>query len=234
MFLITLTGGGIYLFFEHQVFERLIDDLYVLNSHIFYNDICQNIEINGVEKMDLNKIKESVKSFCDRQNKNNLKILFDEIKSDIWVNELTIKRILPNTLQINVKEYLPFAILNENGTQRLVDDTGYYVEVNPNYFKSLDNLIKISGEDSKRHVQSLFNLFSSNQFLFQRVKQATRIGKRRWNFELDNGILVKMPEEGLVNAWLKLESIISVEGAELNLKTIDLRNEGKIFLEWKE
>ena len=40
-----------------------------------------------------------------------------------------------------------------------------------------------------------------------------------------------MPEKNIINAWDKLDKILSINGSEIGIKSIDLRNSDKIFLE---
>jgi cell division septal protein FtsQ len=65
----------------------------------------------------------------------------------------------------------------------------------------------------------------------QKIKAINRIGKRRWDFVLDSGIVVKMPESNISRAWIKLDELLEVRGVEIGIRSIDLRNSDKIILE---
>ena len=142
-----------------------------------------------------------------------------------------IKRKLPDTLIINIEEYLPFAIWKTNGDIHLIDEEGKIISISDKEKSKFLHLIVVAGEDSKNNIDSLFNMLSSNPTLFSRIKSAIFVGKRRWNLELDNGIIIKMPEKNIINAWDKLDKILSINGSEIGIKSIDLRNSDKIFLE---
>ena len=43
-----------------------------------------------------------------------------------------------------------------------------------------------------------------------------------------------MPEKNVIDAWSKLDKILSIRGSEIDLKVIDLRNDDKIFLEERD
>ena len=101
----------------------------------------------------------------------------------------------------------------------------------PAIFFAYYNLIFITGDGAKENIYGLFNMLSTKPYLFGRIKSIIRIGNRRWNFELDNGIIIKMPENDIIEAWEKLDKIISIKGSEINIKSIDLRNKDKILLE---
>ena len=40
-----------------------------------------------------------------------------------------------------------------------------------------------------------------------------------------------MPEENLMTAWTRLDEILSINGSEIDIKSIDLRNSNKVFIE---
>lgn len=220
------------LLYINNIFKKFINDVPFLYSKMFHKDICNNLEItNGIDRADLFKIKKDIASFCDLDNKNNLNILLNKIKQDPWIKNVSIRRILPNTLEINVEEYSPFAILKTNNKYELIDENGVVINISEREKRGYYNLIFITGDGAKENIYGLFNLLSTKPYLFSRIKSIIRIGTRRWNFELDNGIIVKMPENDIIEAWERLDKIISIKGSEINIKIIDLRNKDKIFLE---
>ena len=67
----------------------------------------------------------------------------------------------------------------------------------------------------------------------RKVYSATWVGNRRWDIRLENNIIIKLPEKNLAYAWKKLINIYSTPGAIIDLEIIDLRIEGRIFLQYK-
>lgn len=229
--IVAITIWFFLLLYKNNIFKRFANDVPFLYSKAFNKNICNNLEINGIDKADFFKIKLNIHNFCELDNKNNLNILLDKIKEDPWIKNVSIRRILPNTLEINVEEYSPFAILKTNDKYELIDENGVVINISEREKRGYYNLIFISGNGAKENIYGLFNLLSTKPYLFGRIKSIIRIGNRRWNFELDNGIIVKMPENDIIDAWEKLDKIISIKGSEINIKSIDLRNSDKIFLE---
>ncbi|GMO63530.1 MAG: hypothetical protein Ta2D_10390 [Rickettsiales bacterium] len=216
-----------YLKMAHKVAETYID--------VFLKDSCYNFEIIGVKKGNEEKIKREINFFCNFDNISKLDALFFKIKKDPWIKKLEINRNLKNnSLKIEIKEYVPFVILIQDGKNILIDENGDEIKINKYDLDNIkDDFIKISGENAKNILQPLINLLSSNPEQMQKIRYITRVGNHRWNFELYNGIIVMMPENGIVAAWNRLDKILNTENSEKNLISIDLRNSEKTYLEWK-
>ena len=221
----------IILFIKEDTLIKLKNNLSNMYSNLIYNNICTNIEINGVEMVNVKDLEEKIYDFCSLDNKNNLSLLAKNILSDPWVKNLSIKREIPDTLIINIEEFLPFAIWKTDNNIHLIDEEGKIILIPERDVRKFSYLIVVAGDGAKDNIYSLFNILSSNSSLFSRIKSALFIGKRRWNLELDNGIIVKMPEEGLMTAWTRLDEILSINGSEIDIKSIDLRNSNKVFIE---
>lgn len=219
--------------YKNNIMRKFEDKLSLTYSKIVYKNICVNVEINGIEKANINDVQNTVYNFCNKENKNDMIILLEQIKTDPWIKNVTIKRKLPNTLEIKIEEYLPFAIWKNGEKLFLIDENGTIIKINEKERRGYNNLIIVAGEGSKENIYSLFNMLSSNPNLFSRIKSALRVGQRRWNLELENGIIIKMPEKNTLDAWQKLDKILSIRGSDIDIKTIDLRNDDKVFIEEK-
>jgi len=233
--LITLVVSLVFFFisilFESNLVERFFQNISDFYSNLAYRNICTNIEIIGVNRASIIEIQDKIRVFCDQENKNNLRVLLTSIKSNPWIRDVTVRRKIPNMLQITINEYIPFAIWKDKNATKLIDEYGDVILVSDKEKSSYRNLLIIGGDTTIKSIRSLFNLLSSNPHLFSKVKTATHVGKRRWNLELENGILVKMPENNTTEMWNKLDKIISIRGIDVSIKTIDLRDVDKIFLE---
>ncbi len=234
IFLVFFVVYASIMLHKNNTITKLKNNLALAYSKVIYKNICVNIEINGVERSNVENIREKIYDFCELENKNNIGKLLNEINEDPWIKNISIKRKLPNTLKIEIEEYLPFAILNYDNSLHLIDENGIIIQISEKEKRAYYNLLIVAGEGSKENIYSLFNLLSSNPNLFSRIKSALRISERRWNLILDNGILIKMPEKNVIDAWSKLDKILSIRGSEIDLKVIDLRNDDKIFLEERD
>lgn len=221
----------IILFKKEDILLKIKTNFSNFYSDLIYNDICTNIEINGVNMVNVTELENKIYDFCNLKNKNNLEILAKNILSDPWIKNLSIKREIPNTLIVNIEEFIPFAIWKTDNDIHLIDEEGKIVPISDRDVRKFLYLIVIAGDEAKENIYSLFNMLSSNPTLFSRIKSALFIGKRRWNLELDNGIIIKMPEEDILKAWDRLDKILSINGSEIDIKSIDLRNSDRIYIE---
>ena len=95
---------------KEKTFNEFKEKLVLTYSKLIYKNICTDIEINGVKMVNIKTIERKLREFCDLENKNDLFILAKSLEIDPWIKNISIKRKLPDTLIINIEEYLPFAI----------------------------------------------------------------------------------------------------------------------------
>jgi len=160
-----------------------------------------------------------------------IKKLIVEIKSNLpWIDKIVISRSMPNLISIDVVEYEPFAIWQDGDKKYVTDKDGNIVFVND--IAEFKHLVILSGKGANAHAKSLFNIFTIDPTLSSRVYSATWLGGRRWDIRFDNGLLIKLPEDNISDAWHSLIKIYTMPGSILGLKVIDLRVAGKVYLEY--
>jgi len=159
--------------------------------------------------------------------------LVDEIKTQLpWVSQITITSSLPNTLNITIIEFAPFAIWQNDSRKYLIDKDGNIVPFEDQ--EEFRNMVTLSGKGANTHVRSLFNIFVIDPKLSENVFSATWVGDRRWDIRFENGLLIKLPENNISEAWQRLIKINNMHGSLLGLKIIDLRIADKIYLEYND
>ena len=119
-----------------------------------------------------------------------------------WIRAATVERHLPDTVFVRLDERTPLALWQRDGRLVVVDRDG--VVIDGAEAERFAKLLVIVGEDAPVNVVSLIGIMSSEPTLVKRVEAAVRVGGRRWNLHLDNGIDVQLPEEGIANAWRRL------------------------------
>ncbi len=64
-----------------------------------------------------------------------------------------------------------------------------------------------------------------------KIELAERVGTRRWNIYLNNGVIIKMPEEGELAAWKKLASLYKQDHIfDYAIDVVDFRLNGRLIL----
>jgi cell division septal protein FtsQ len=158
------------------------------------------------------------------------KLIVEIKKQSPWSNKVVISRSMPNLINIAITEYEPFAIWQDDGKKYVTDKDGNTVLVDN--IEEFKHLVILSGKGANSHAKSLFNIFAINPNLSSRIYSATWLGGRRWDIRFDNGLLIKLPEDNLSEAWRNLIKIYNMPGSVVGLNVIDLRIEGKIYLEY--
>lgn len=119
-----------------------------------------------------------------------------------WVRAATVQRRLPDTVFLQVVERRPLAIWQDRGRFALIDYDGKVI-----IDRELDRfagLPLVVGDDAPAHAAQLLEMLWNQPELMARVKAAVRVGGRRWNVRLDNGIDVRLPEDNPAAAWARL------------------------------
>lgn len=107
---------------------------FVYNSEIFH---FRNIAIQGCKETDPEKLEEIV---WDNSSVNILRIDLELVKERLeqqtWVKNVEIRRVLPSSLVLYVRERVPSVILEMSGQLMLADDDGILLdEYDPHYGK---------------------------------------------------------------------------------------------------
>jgi cell division protein FtsQ len=109
-----------------------------------------------------------------------------------WVEHATVERRLPGTVVVYLQERRPFAIWQNQGRFVLIDRTGQVV-TNEN-LAEFHQLPLVVGAGAHVAAATLLDALSDRPDLQQRVTAAVRVGERRWNLLLNNGVAVMLPE----------------------------------------
>lgn len=159
--------------------------------------------------------------------------LIDQMKAQLpWINQVIITRSMPDILNISVTEYEPFAIWQNEGKKYFTDKEGNLVPfVEMEEFK---HMVILSGKGANTRARSLFNIFTTDPNLSANVYSATWVSNRRWDIRFDNGLLIKLPENNISEAWHRLMKIYNMQGSIVGLKIIDLRILDKTYLEYED
>lgn len=119
-----------------------------------------------------------------------------------WVKSASVQRRLPDTIFLRVVERRPLAVWQHQGHFALIDYDGHVIP--DGKLERFPHLLLVVGEDAPTHTARLLETLWNQPELMARVKAAVRVGGRRWNVRLDNGIDVRLPEENTGSAWNRL------------------------------
>jgi cell division protein FtsQ len=146
-----------------------------------------------------------------------------------WVATATIERRLPDTLYVRVTETEPLALWQMQQRLHLLGRDGDVIDGAP--IERFANLLVVVGPDAPKHAAALLDMLATQPELRRRVTAAIRVGSRRWNLRLDNGIDVQLPEENAAAAWGQLAGLerdYGILGRDLTV--IDLRRPDQLLV----
>jgi cell division protein FtsQ len=139
-----------------------------------------------------------------------------------WVQSATVVRRFPNQLQVSITEREPFVIWQNKGQLAVVDRTG--TPMSGITASSSNLLLHVVGEGANSAASSLINQMEATPSLFHDLKAAVRVGDRRWDLHMKDGLTISLPEHGLDARLKSVESSYLVaREAGLPLQQIDFR-----------
>jgi len=150
-----------------------------------------------------------------------------------WIRTASVERLLPDTLYVQVTERQPLALWQRKGKLELIDREGDVVVV-----PSLDefaDLVVLVGDDAPKAAPALLEMLATEPALQSHVSAAVRVGGRRWNLKLDNGIDVALPEDNVGAAWHQLAQLDRTDGLlKRDIVKVDLRLPDRLVLQVPE
>ncbi|MET3559818.1 cell division protein FtsQ [Bartonella japonica] len=139
-----------------------------------------------------------------------------------WVQSANVQKIYPNLVRISVVEREPYAVWQHDGIVDIVDDTGRVIV--PFQGGIVRGLPLVVGQGAQNTAKMFIQALSEYPQLYNRVRAYVRVGDRRWDLILDNGVRIMLPENG---AFERLASLVKSGTAQdlfsRDVLRIDLR-----------
>ena len=139
-----------------------------------------------------------------------------------WVRSARVMRLFPNTIHVEIVEHQPIAIWQNGSAATLVDERG--VVVTDLDVRSFAHLPRVIGAGGASAAPAFLAELEARPAIARRVRSSLRVGDRRWSLELDNGVIVHLPEEGIGRALDALVSLNESEGlVDRDVAIVDMR-----------
>ena len=148
----------------------------------------------------------------------------DELRKLPWVADAEVTRRYPDSIVVRLTERIPFGIWNNGSNVFVVDRDGDpIVRADRSQFPHLPLFVGEQPEGASDLVEAI----ATHRAVAARVKGMERVNGRRWNLILDNGVTVKLPEDGWDKQLAVLDQLIAEKGVlEFDIQEIDLRTHG--------
>lgn len=142
-----------------------------------------------------------------------------------WVENASVRKIYPSTLEVKIAEREPFAIWQYGSRLTLIEKDGS--EIAPLMGSRFASLPLVIGQGAAAPAAAFLDRIAAYPDLTARIKGYIRISERRWDLRLANGITVKLPEHGEDAAIVGLleldrsQALLSRDIAAIDLRFAD-------------
>ena len=142
------------------------------------------------------------------------------------IKSARVLKLYPNRLAISIEERRPYALWQHEGRIHVVSADGMTIdELRDDRFLNLPFVV---GEGAEKRLAEYSLLVAVAADVGPRVKAGVLVAGRRWNFELTNGVTVKLPERDPGAALLTLQRLQREAGIlDKDILSIDLRAPGR-------
>lgn len=138
------------------------------------------------------------------------------------VKSAEVRRIWPGHIVIKIDERRPIARWQIDGVMHVIDEDGHPITGRGE--AAMQSLPLVVGKGAGTAVKSFLSLVATQPDFKSNVKVAVRVGERRWNLQLANGVEVRLPEEGAEAALAELVKLDREQKIlARDIKAIDLR-----------
>jgi len=152
-----------------------------------------------------------------------------------FVHSAILRKSYPNHLQIIVKERRPVALWQHQGRLDVIDEQGVVlVPFHTDMGRGLDLPLLVGQGANKEGAQILAlaeKIAGTEKFsdFGSRIRAYRRVADRRWDIILDNGVEIKLPEQGFEGRLMQMLALDEAQDlVERDVLGIDLRLDDRI------
>jgi len=162
-----------------------------------------------------------------------LAVSADEVRARVerlgWVRAAAVTRLYPDTLHISIRERTPAAVWQEDYALNLIDESGAIIRrVNDSEYLNLPLIVGAGAPEAAAGVLGALGRHDSLEYMTYAL---VRVGGRRWNMRLRNGVEVRLPAAGFESAIDAIALMQAAHGAlDQPIEYIDLRDPERMIV----
>ena len=146
-----------------------------------------------------------------------------------WVAEATVRKNYPDTVQVDIRERNGYAVWQHGEHLTVIDSAGLPID---DYAPARDSTLPlVTGRGAPERVREAMGLVGAFPTIARQTKGFIRVGERRWDVRLRNGITIKLPEDGAGEA---LEALVSIDNSQnllaRDITEVDMRLSDRIVV----
>jgi cell division protein FtsQ len=151
----------------------------------------------------------------------------DNVESLDWVESAEVARLWPSTIRIEVKRRTAVALWQEDRQITVVDAAGE--RVHGARIADYAYLPRVVGPGAGPAAEKVVSAIEELPELRARLKAFERVGERRWDLHLKNGMVILLPEREEVAALYRLEALQRTHRVlDRNYARLDVRDVGRL------
>ena len=155
------------------------------------------------------------------------KDIAEPLKKVEFLGKIEVKKKYPNTIVIKVYETKPIAIVFKNNNKYLLDNLSNLIS----YREELKDFYPtIFGKGAEENFANFFEKLEENKFPYEMVKNYYYFQIGRWDLQLLNDKIIKLPTSQLEEAFKLAANLLEHKNFK-SYNIIDLRIEGKVIVE---
>jgi cell division protein FtsQ len=131
----------------------------------------------------------------------------ERLESLPWVREATVRKVLPETLDVDIVEASAFARWRLEGEEVLIAADGTVLSDDVSW--RFRDLPLVAGRGANTAVRQALSLLSAHPQMERRTVAAILVNERRWDLRLTDGSTLRLPETGAsaaLDRFARLES----------------------------
>ncbi len=152
----------------------------------------------------------------------------DRLRQIPLIKEVSVRKLYPDRLLIELVEREPFAIWQKDGKLLVVATDGTPIqELTDQRFTDLPFVV---GKGANERVAEFLRIIDGAGDLRSRIRAGILVGERRWTLKMTNGLDVKLPEsdpEAAIAQFARLARDARL--LDKDLVSIDLRVPGRMY-----
>jgi cell division protein FtsQ len=129
----------------------------------------------------------------------------ENLQASSWISEATVLKLYPGQLRIDIVERMPFALWQQDGRQSVISEDGAVLEhYVPAPFLKLPLVV---GKGAATRAKDFLALLARYPQVNAVTKAAILVGERRWNLRLNDGLVIRLPENNPEKALATLSDL---------------------------
>ena len=184
------------------------------------------VKVSGLSSENNLKISEQFNKLVYQKNIFfiNKDFLVSILEKNNLIHSFKVKKIYPNSIEVNIKKTELLAITNQNKKKFFIGANGKLIN-----FKSFDkSLPYVFGKVKIENFINFTKIIIKSKFNFEEISELYFFPSGRWDIKSTKGILIRLPETNLLKA-LNLAHQITINEIFNNDKVIDLRIHNRVI-----